>query len=149
MIRVLAIISILIMAGCDAHYGVTRTAEIDKFIDHKCIYKSLQSVKQVSIVKYDFMAGAADMTPEIQDVYARHRYHYTVDKVNSFVSVLTNNNGTEITLFSRENRRPPSQENVTIIRPVMDKVQAAISEHCKIEKFSSLVREICTRVTCT
>lgn len=148
MIRVLAIISILTIAGCDTHYGVTRTAKIDRFIDHQCIYRSLQSVEQISIIKYDFMGGNPEMTPEMQDAYARHRYHYTVDKENSFVSVLTNNNGTEITLFSRKNQRPPPQEHVNIIRPVMDKVQTAISEHCKIEKLPSLVKETCTKVKC-
>lgn len=148
MIRVLAIIAILILAGCDAHYGVTRTAQIDRFIDHQCVYWSLQSIEQISVVKYDFMGGNPEMTPEMQDAYARHRYHYTVDNVNSFVSVLTNSSGTEINLFSRKNRRPPSQEHINLIRPVMDVVQTAISEHCKIEKLSTLVKETCTKVTC-
>lgn len=148
MIRALVILSGLAISGCDVSYGVSREAAIPEFIDHKCIEKSLRSVSEVTVVTYDFMAGNPGMTKEMKEEYALHRYHYTVSNVNSFVSVLTNNNGTKIILFSRKNRQPPSQEDINIIRPIMDKVQVAISGYCKIYNFFSLVKETCTKVKC-
>ncbi len=148
MIRILFMISAVLLSGCDSHNGVFRTAEIDRFVDHKCIEKSLQSIQGVSSINYTFMNGIQDMTEDMKDAYARHRYHYTISDINSFVSVLTNNNGTEIVLFTTRNMWPPSQETVNTIRPVMDNVQVAISEYCKVENFSSLVSEKCIEVQC-
>lgn len=149
MTRTLVILSSLMISSCDAFYGVTRKAEIDEFIDHRCIEQSLISIEEVSIAKYTFMGGNPEMTEDMKDVYARHRYHYTVDNINSFVSVLTNNHGTTISMFSRKNNRPPAQKDINRIRPVMDELQTAISKHCKIENFTSLVEETCTKVKCT
>ena len=148
MRQTLVILSALLIVGCDAQYGVVRKAEVPDFVDYKCIEQSLESIQEVSRVKYTFMGGNPDMTENMRDAYARHRYHYTVDNINSFVSVLTNNKGTEVALFTTKNRRPPSQKAVNTIRPVMDKVQVAISDHCKIENFTSLVTETCTKVQC-
>ena len=93
MKRVILIISGLLITGCDAQYGVFRKADISNFIDHKCIERSINSVKEVDNIKYTFMGGDPSMTSKTKEGYARHRYHFTFEGINSFVSVLTNKNG--------------------------------------------------------
>jgi hypothetical protein len=148
MTRIILIIAGLLIAGCDAQYGVFREANISHFIDHKCIERSLSSVKEVANIKYTFMGGQPSMTANTKEGYARHRYHYTFEEINGFVSVLTKKNGSQITQFSTANNRPPPQKNIDKIRVIMDKIEEAISSHCDIEDFSSLVEESCKKVEC-
>jgi hypothetical protein len=148
MTRSLLIIAGLLIAGCDAKYGVFRVADIDHFIDHKCINVSLQSVKEVASIEHAFMRGIPSMTSNMTDTYARHRYHYTVEHVNGFVSVLTNDNGTQVAQFSSAINLPPSQKDIDIIRPIMDKIEVAITSYCDVSNISSLVKETCRKVEC-
>lgn len=148
MTRIILIISGLLITGCDAHYGVYRTAEINNFINHKCIELSLNSVPELANIKYTFLYGDPSYNSNMKEGHAMHRYHYAFKEINGFVSVLNNKNGTQITQFSTANRRPPPQKNIDRIRPVMDKIEIAISNHCEINSFSSLVEETCKKVEC-
>jgi len=146
--RFTLIISVLSITGCDTHYGVYRKAQTSDFIDHKCIESSLNSIKEASNIKYTLMGGDPSVTANTKEGYASHRYHYTFEGINGFVSVLTNKNGSQITQFSSAINRPPPQKNIDKIRPIMDKIETEISSHCAIEDFSSLVEEICNKVEC-
>ncbi|RJG48963.1 hypothetical protein [Motilimonas pumila] len=148
MIRFLFILSAALLVGCDSHNGIVRTAKVDRIIDYRCIEESLRSIQAVSNIEYAFMSGNQDMTEEMKHVFAQHRYHYTIGDINSFVSVLTNNSGSEVILFTTRNMWPPSQETVNTIRPVMDNIQVAISECCGVENFTTLVVEKCIEVQC-
>ena len=146
--RFILIISGILITGCDVHYGVYRKAHISDFIDHKCIESSLNSIKEVSNIKYTLKSGDPSVTANSKEGYASHCYHYTIEGINGFVSVLTNNNGSQVTQFSSAINRPPPQKSIDTIRPTMDKIETEISSHCEIEDFSSLVEEICNKVEC-
>jgi len=148
MIRIISIIAGSLISGCDAQYGVFREAYISDFIDHKCVERSLNSVNEAANIKYTFMDGDLSIVANTNKGFARHRYHDTFEEVNGFVSVLTNENGTQVTQFSATNNKPPPQKNISKIRPIMDKIETAISSHCEIEEFTSLVEESCKKVEC-
>jgi hypothetical protein len=89
MTRIILIIAVSLITGCDAQYGVFREANISDFIDHKCIERSLNSVNEVANIKYTFMGGDPSMDANTKEEYARHRYQYTSEGTNGFVSILT------------------------------------------------------------
>ena len=148
MTRIIFIISGLLVAGCDVQYGVYRKADINNFIHHKCVELSLESVHELTDIKYSFLYGDPSFTSTTKEGHAMHRYHYTFEDINGFVSVLTNINRTQITQFSSANRKPPPQINIDRIRPIMDKIEIEISNHCEINNFSTLVEETCKKVEC-
>jgi len=94
------------------------------------------------------MGNRSSPTSDKDSLYQSHRYHYKADNVNGFVSILMNDKGTNVTQFSRTNNRPIPQEAIDKIRPIMDKIQIAIADSCKVSNFSALVSETCRKVKC-
>jgi hypothetical protein len=141
----------VVLAGCDFYYGVSRSENLDQFIDHRCVKAALEKVDGITDIRYEFREGGRPLgryglAPPDQV----HYYYYKTHGLNGYVYILVDYKlrSSFHQSYGALNAKPP-QEQIDIIRPIMSEIERAIEQTCNIEGFASRIRESCMDVRCT
>ena len=145
------VLALALLAGCDAPYGIRRSAVIDELPSPECIEAALVSVDGVEEVRYALREGGRTWTlggfraPE-----QHHMFLFRARGVDAVFSMRVDHAG-EISLdqsLIELNHRPP-QADLDAIQPVMLQIEAAVERHCGLRGLTGRVEQRLFGVTLT
>lgn len=140
----------ILLTGCDRYYGLSRHINTDYIVDHQCIRGALSSVGDIHDIEHKQEEGGIPITiTGLQVPDQLHYYFYKAGDLNGYIYTRTNyEKKTEIIQSYGALHVTPRQEDINKIRPVMVKIESAIKDKCGIENIETLIKEICSGVTC-
>lgn len=147
MNRNFILILLFLLSGCDTFYGVSRSAYVNYALDNNCIGRALEQVPELSNIEYQYKEGGKPLTLSgIQKPDQVHYYHYKTGDLNGYVYLIINyENESNIYQSYGTLHAIIPQKNIDIIRPIMSKIDTAVSESCNLDiEF----KESCSGVIC-
>lgn len=148
--RILLLVAIALVAGCDYMHGVSRFTKVGTVPPFKCVEDSLRRVGGVSDVAYRVEEGGRPLTAHgIEKPDQIHRYMYTYRglRTNFYFKVNYKNEIEFHHTYFDINATPP-QDDIDEIRPIMFKIEKRVANECGIPELSSSVKESCSGVQC-
>jgi len=139
--RALAAVSALALsvAGCDASYGVSRTARLDSLPPLTCVQRAIETSPGVAFVQ-EVTSGA---------VYTFTYSGTEGSHIRGALQLIMRDSGDVSFSQSRVmlGNYPP-QQDIDATRPVMQRIEEALASKCSIAQLPAQIKEQCSGVTC-
>jgi hypothetical protein len=140
---VLAAIS-AVVAGCDASYGVSRTAKLDSLPPPLCVQQVIKASPGVVFVRYDHPQDHDDLfgsTYTFTYAGAEGSHIRGALQIHDSLDVSFSHSLMMIGVY-------PPQEDVDATRPVMRHIEDALASQCGMTQLPERIEEECSGVEC-
>ena len=130
------------VAGCDASYGVYRTARLDSLPPLKCVSRAIETSPGVAFVRYENSTSEPVVhTFTYRGIEGSHiggalQLIISSDRDVSFSHSLM-----------MLNKNPP-QQDIDATRPVMQHIEEALASQCGATQLPAEIEEQCRGVAC-
>jgi len=156
MVKLLKIIlllvsSSLILAGCyDYVRGISHVNRKSPLPDSACIAEAIKSVQGVSNYVYKVESGGRPLILHgIEKPNKIHRHTYVFSGLNGNFYFNENYAGeVEYHHTYLGLNQTPSQKEINIIRPVINRIEKQIEKKCQLQGFVSGIEQACIGVNC-
>ena len=150
VIRILLLMALVLVAGCDYVHGVTHFTRITEIPPFKCVEDSLRKVEGVNDVLYQIEEGGRPLTAHgIEKPAQIHRYMYNYAGMRGNFYFKVNYKGeTEFYHTYIDIDATPPQADIDAMRPAMFKIEKRVADECGEPNLTYSLKESCLGVQC-
>ena len=139
--KIVLLMVVLALPGCDSHKGVVREMGGKASITQSCITEALEKTAGVANIKH--------VPVNKTESYQHNFYDYKHRELSIRLSVILNSSNVPnfAHVYSR-NHRPPPQHEIDIVRSLMAEVERNLEAACNLSGIATSVKERCLGVHC-
>ncbi|ADZ92959.1 hypothetical protein GV054_18930 [Marinomonas mediterranea] len=150
MKKLLILIPIFFVTGCDTLRGVTRVAYFEPVPNKECVIATAQTIEGLTEIEHSTESGGRPLTLHgIEKANVVHRYWYTYKDIkNNFYFVESYNGKVEFRHGYGCLNCYSSQEVIDTIYPFIIQMESKLQNQCGVNNLTSSIKEYCSGVKC-